>query len=277
LFKNPPRVIAHKSAVTDNVFVTKDRLITKDSFSRISVFNRSCPHKFYPIGEEGGAYSTIQCKLHGFEFDQQGKGINNSCKLKHSVNYSVGPSGLIYENFEEPKYWWIFNQIRDEKLTLAETTSGSSTGSWLWNMDMEVDILHVREGGIHPWLATQFKKEDIVLSEGDGFVLQTQHDGFWLLIYPFTFIEWSKGCLGIKTVRPNNINNEYGFTWSTQLYFSEETPLCKKYDFAKLKEVYQEDVIAIEQITEPYRLIHTNNPLEKQNVHFGEWVNRNRL
>ncbi|MGZ4850082.1 MAG: Rieske (2Fe-2S) protein [Candidatus Bathyarchaeia archaeon] len=272
MFKNPPRALAHVSATEFGHYVTKDRIITEPH----KVYSRECPHKYYPLGQEGESLHELTCKLHGFEFDSvSGKGTNNPCKM-HYLPSSVGKSGIIYENFTEPNHW-CFEKIAGEKaLYLAETTTGSSTGSWLWNMDMEVDILHLRKDGIHPWLAANYTKEEITYENGDGWVLQAHKHGFWLLIFPFTFIEYSPGCLGVKTVTPNYIKEEFGFTWNTQIYFSPGLDTKTKQDFLKLKDVYYEDVAAIELIKRPYYPQYSADPYEKQNQLFADWFYTNR-
>jgi uncharacterized protein YpmS len=82
------------------------------------------------------------------------------------------------------------------------------------------------------------------------------------------------GRLGIKTVTPDNIESEWGFTWNAQLYYSGKISTVDRAEFRKLIDVYLEDVEAVEKIKEPYRVVFSNDPFEKQNVHFGEWIQK---
>jgi hypothetical protein len=124
----------------------------------------------------------------------------------------------------------------------------------------------------------ELDQEDTELDQGDGWILQTCSTGWWLVIYPFTFIEYSKGCVAVNYITPHDIKNEFGFDLHTQYYFSTEITQERRDEFEFYVEpVFKEDVVAIEKqrgpwfpITVPY------NRLEKHCVHYGKWVMENK-
>jgi hypothetical protein len=147
-------------------------------------------------------------------------------------------------------------------------------------MEIQADLLHIRSGenSVHPWLSTQENLEEVEMDSGDGWVIQTCSTGWWLCIYPFTFIEWSKGCLAVNYTVPKNIDNEFGFDWVTQFYYSPSITQDKKNIFEKMEDVFHEDIEAIEaQKGKYFPLMKSTNKLEDHCVHFGEWFRNNKI
>lgn len=274
MFTNPPRILAHISSMNNGNFVTPEFILNKTE-SSINLFNRYCPHRMYPLSKVGSvSEENILCNFHGFEWDKNGNPLNNSKKINCGTA-TVGKTGLVFKNFVEPEHQWVTDLSNETSLEFSHVCQGTSSGSWLWMMEVQADLLHVRQGkdAIHPWLSTVEDLEKLGMDNGDGWVVQICSTGWWLFIYPFTFIEWSEGCLSINYTIPKDYNNEFGFDWVTQFYYDPSTPLQKRAIFEKLEDVFKEDVSAIEmQKGKYFPIIHPHNRLEDHCVHFGEWV-----
>jgi hypothetical protein len=50
MFKNPPKILAHKSAIIEKNYVTPEYILNNDNNS-VNLFNRYCPHRMYPLAE----------------------------------------------------------------------------------------------------------------------------------------------------------------------------------------------------------------------------------
>ena len=275
MFNNPPKILAHTSALTAGNFVVPDYILNKNQ-DKINLFHRHCPHRMYPLAEPGSIVENIVCKFHGFEWTKDGEPINNDRKISCG-SAQVGKSGLVLKNFVEPDSQWVNDLAKETNLEFSHVCTGSSNGSWLWAMDIQADLLHIRPGEnvVHPGLAAVTNLEDTDMSQGSGWALQTCSTGWWLCIYPYTFIEWSPGCLAILTCTPNN-ETEFGFTWLTQFYYNSTVSADKRKDFETLEHVFQEDVETIEKIKGKYfPLMTAHNRLEDHCVHFGKWVKEN--
>jgi hypothetical protein len=190
----------------------------------------------------------------------------------------VGQSGLILKNFNEPDHTWVKDLSKETELIYSHSLQGESKGSWLWLMDAEADLLHVYEAGIHPLLSRQVKLEDIQMDQGDGWILQTHPNGWWLYIYPFSFVEYDyRGCVLINRIIPNDINTEHGFTWITQFYYRADVDINTRLLFETAESVLKEDVTTAElQKGKYFPLMNPINKYENHCVHWGEWVRKNK-
>ncbi len=278
LFDNPPKILAHKAAVETGNFVTPEYILNKGTDSVANLFHRYCPHRMYPMHTPGNIVQNIQCHFHGFEWDASGAPINNDRKI-NCGSAAIGHSGLVMKDFDEPDHQWVNDLAGETDLVYSHSCTGSSTGSWLWMMEIQADLFHIRrgEGAIHPLLSEQTNLDDVGMSHGDGWILQTCSTGWWLFIYPFVFVEWSSGCVSVNYTTPKNINDEFGFDWITQFYYNPSVPASKRAEFETLEDVFHEDVAAIEKQKGPYfPLMQASNRLEDHCVHFGEWVRKNK-
>jgi hypothetical protein len=275
MFNNPPKILAHISSVKSSNFVTPEYILN-NSNNKLNLFHRYCPHRMYPLAEPGDIVKNIVCKFHGFEWTKDGEPVNNQRKI--SCGFAqVGKSGLVLKNFVEPDHKWVTDLANETELEFSHTCTGTSNGSWLWAMDIQADLLHIRPGEdvVHPALAAVTDLEDTDMYQGDGWALQTCSTGWWLCVYPYTFIEWSPGCLAILTCSPTTYN-EFGFKWLTQFYYAPDVPTTKREEFQSLEDVFQEDVETIEKIKGKYfPLTIAHNRLEDHCVHFGKWFREN--
>jgi hypothetical protein len=276
MFKNPPKILAHLSALDSDNFVTSEYILNKTD-TGVALLNRFCPHRMYPLADPGTHTGNILCKFHGLEWTKSGEAVNSDKRIRCG-NASVGQSNLVFQNFQEPDYSWVKDISNETNLKYSHSCYGTSKGSWLWMMDIQADLWHIWKGGVHPELASVTELDSVTMESGNGWMLQTHADGWWLCIYPFTFIEWSPGCLAINTTTPNDINNEFGFAWTTQFYFDPNTTKEKRIEFESLEFVFKQDVEAIEKQRGKYfPLKKSMNRLEDHCVHFGTWVTDNRL
>jgi nitrite reductase/ring-hydroxylating ferredoxin subunit len=272
MFTAPISAIAHKSAqnlVTEDVIIFGDR-----------VLSRVCPHRYFPLGKLGKKCDKqITCKLHGFSFDTfTGRGVNNNLSLPQK-QITPTKSGIVYDgDFQEPDHWWVDTIAKEKTMFYRDSFKGKSKGSWLWNYETALDLLHLRKDGIHPWLADQMTTDQVSLDEGDGWVLQHFAGGFWLFLFPYTFIEWMPGGICIVTVKPDSNDTEYGYSWFGQYYYRLGLPQKVIDDFKRIDEVWNEDVAASKLIRRPFTpMLKSDDPLERHNVVFGEWYKRNKI
>ena len=76
IFDKPPKILAHKSVITNFNFVTPEYILNKGT-NQVNLFNRYCPHRMYPLSKPGNYVENIVCKFHGFEWDKNGVPLNN--------------------------------------------------------------------------------------------------------------------------------------------------------------------------------------------------------
>jgi nitrite reductase/ring-hydroxylating ferredoxin subunit len=277
IFNKPPKILAHKSVITDSNFVTPEYILNTKN-NQVNLFHRYCPHRMYPLAEPGKYIENIVCKFHGFEWDKDGAPLNNDRNIGCG-KAEVGKSGLVFKDFVEPDHYWVEDLAKETNLEFSHIVEGKSSGSWLWMMEIQADLLHIRKGDnvVHPTLAEVTNLDNIGMEQGSGWILQTCSTGWWLFIYPFTFVEYSPGCLSVNYTIPNDTDNEFGFSWITQFYYDPETLPSKRLEFETLSDVFYEDIEAIElQKGKYFPLMKTVNRLEDHCVHFGQWVTKNR-
>ena len=271
MFDIHPKVLAHKSACEKGNFVTPEYILHKRNL-HVGLMRRYCPHRQYPLGEIGTINTgDIRCNFHGYTWDKTGIAQNNNRSLLCG-SANIGESGLILKDFKEPNAGWINDISQESNLEYSHTCAGQSSGSWLWMMEVQADLLHITVDQIHPILSKLTDLNKCIMTDGDGWINQTCETGWWTFIYPYTFIEWSPGCLAINYTTPNNVKQEFGFGWHTQFYYAPEIDAEKKTSFESLQTVFEEDITAIEQQQGGYYpLLATSNRLEKHCVHWGEW------
>ena len=276
MFKSMPRIFAHKSVVDKGNFVLPDYILNKGNDS-VNLFHRFCPHRMYPLHQPGEHVENIYCKFHAFEWSKDGTPLNNTKKI-HCGTTTTGKSGLVFKNFVEPDHQWVDDLAKESELVYSHTFQGESPGSWLWLMDAEADLLHLHKNGIHPFLSQQVEVEDIVTDQGDGWILQNHPEGWWLYIYPFTFVEYGRpGCVMVNTVIPYDVNNEYGFKWITQFYYHPSIHPNTRMIFETLETVFKEDVATAElQKGNYFPLMKAMSKYEDHCVHWGKWFLENK-
>lgn len=275
---NYPIILTHISSLAQGKkFVTPKYIITKNE-SKIELYSRYCPHRKYPIADLGTQVDQLKCNFHGLEWDQKCKPINHHYNIRNFGSATVDKTGLVFANFKLPNHKWVDDLNKETNLMYSHSCNGSSAGSWLWMMEIQADLLHIRKGpdSIHPDLGEDIDLEAVEMHNGDDWILQTCNTGWWLFVYPFTFIEWSPGCLSINYTVPNNDNKEFGFDWMTQFYYDPTVSEIKRKEFETLEVVFKQDVAAIEKQQGPYfPLRRTKNRLEEHCIHFGKWVEKN--
>jgi hypothetical protein len=274
MFKNASKVLAHVSSMEGGNFVTPQYILNKGN-DKVNLFRRYCPHRMYPMETPGTNVGEITCKFHNFKWSAVGEPLNNDKKLGCG-SAATGRSGLVFKGFTEPDHQWVEDLANETGLEYSHSYQGKSTGSWLWMMEVQTDLLHLSLDGIHPIFSKMIDLSTVTLEQGNGWMLQRHPAGWWLCIYPYTFIEWSPGCLGINYAIPTDDKKEYGFEWITQFYYDPSISQDSRKGFEILEDVFKEDVEAIEKIKSDYfPLVKTVSYLEDHCVHFGKWVQEN--
>jgi phenylpropionate dioxygenase-like ring-hydroxylating dioxygenase large terminal subunit len=278
MFKITPKIFAHVSATDKQNYVVQEHILHRRDDGGVDLFHRYCPHRRYPMHNPGDHVDNIYCKFHGFEWDKKGIPINNEKKL-HCGTPTVGRSGLVFKDFVEPDHRWIEDLASEQSLEYSHCYTGKSHGSWLWLMDAEADLLHLHLNGIHPFLSKQVSLDDITTDQGDGWIYQEHPDGWWVYVYPYTFIEYGRpGCVMVNTVIPENVNSEYGFNWITQFYYDLSVNVNRRMIFETLESVFKEDVATAElQKGDYFPVINAVSKYEDHCVHFGQWWRQNKL
>lgn len=278
MLKSYPNIFAHESSCRHGNFVLQDRIIIKglDFQTR----SRECPHRAYLMHKPGEVVKNLECKLHGFCWDNQGLPIgNHPYRLLDHTSITKGVSGLLFQQFEEPiGSRWVTDIANETNLEYSHSVTGSSNASWLWLMDILGDVLHIRPDGIHPALYPTVTLDKIDIEYGDGWCCQYHDNGFWLFVYPFHSIEWSNGKLSIMRITPNSTNEEFGFTWQCQLYYTAGIDSNQRKEWETLVNVYNEDIAAAENIRRSFfPLSRSTSRLEDPTVHWGKWFKENRV
>lgn len=275
MFDRLPKIIAHVSALNKGNFVLNEYILNKTGDS-VNLLKRYCPHRMYPLHNTGDLVQEITCKFHNFKWNKVGEPINNNKKLSCG-SAAVGSSGLIYLDFTEPNHKWVEDLSKEKNLEYSHSFQGTNEGSWLWLMEAEVDLLHVHTEGIHPFLSKQVALEDIVMDLGDGWSFHQHPTGWWLYIYPFTFIEYGNpGMLMVNNIVPKNKESEFGYDWISQYYYDPSVDIAKRFLFETAETVFKEDVEASSMQKGPYfPLMKSSSKYEDQCVHFGKWVKNN--
>ena len=281
MFANPPLILAHESSCNSGGFVVPDRIIVKENNS-YALKARVCPHRGYIMHNIGDIITNqIQCKLHGFCWDKTGNPATEEhfYKLPHYGTVEKGRSGLLFQNFVEPKdAEWVEILSKEKNLQYTKSYSGKSNGSWLWLMDLDADLLHFRENGVHPRQSLETPLETLTITNGDDWCQQISKSGFWLFVFPFTAIEYEPGKLSVNRVVPNDIKNEYGFEWHTQIYYDPSVDSSRREIWEKLINVYLEDIETIENIKPPfYPLKKKINKWEDHTMLWAEWYHKNLI
>lgn len=271
MFLNTPRIYAHKSSLDKGNFVLHDVMLNKGT-DQVNLFKRHCPHRMYPLADVGSHVTDITCKFHNFKWNSMGTPLNNT-KSIGCGSAAVGHSGLIFKDWQEPDHKWVTDLAKETELEYSHSFQGSSKGSWLWLMDAEADLLHIHEQGIHPFLSKQVSLDEINMDQGDGWILQTHPSGWWLYVFPYTFVEYGNpGMLMVNTVRPVDENVEFGFDWITQFYYNKDVDVGRRMVFETLENVFKEDVATAElQKGSYFPLMNAMNKYEDHCVHFGKW------
>jgi phenylpropionate dioxygenase-like ring-hydroxylating dioxygenase large terminal subunit len=276
MFKINPKIFAHQAALENGNYVLHDHILHKLDDQKVKLFKRYCPHRMYPLHKVGDVVTDITCKFHNFKWDMNGAPINNDKNLGCG-KATIGQSGLIFTDFTEPNHSWVSDLLSEKSLKYSHSFSGMSKGNWLWMMDIQADLLHIQKNGIHPELSQLIDLDEVITDQGDGWALQTYSGGWWLCIYPYTFVEYSKGCLAINYTVPNDKNDQFNFDWFSQFYFDPLVEEDKRKSFQKyFQDVFLEDLVAIEKQKGKYfPLMNTTDRLETHCVHFGEWYLKN--
>ena len=292
MFSNPPNIYAHTSALNYGNFVVQENIIFKNE-NKYTLKSRECPHRGYTMYDPGDVIKTVVCKMHGFAWDNEGQPLDNKIepcrnhfyKLPNYGKIDSGKSGLLFQNFEEHLTEdWIQELSKINDLVFDRTLSGESFGSRLWLMEQLTDVLHIRQNGVHPRqsLETPLSDDNMEQELGENLAIQKYTNvngttGYWVFIYPGFGVEFEPGRLLITRVIPKDENEEFGFYWEMQFYYSPWVDKNEREEWEKCIDVYLEDLAAVERIKRPYfPLKRMVNKFEEQMYHWGQWYLNNK-
>jgi phenylpropionate dioxygenase-like ring-hydroxylating dioxygenase large terminal subunit len=267
-----PKILTHKDTLkTNKFFGNTNYVVNKD----LQLFLNRCPHRGNRIVAPGTCKEEFKCSLHGWRWDLTGKAINNNINLKEK-NLNFGNSGLLFLDWTEPKNSIWVDQLKKESFTYSHSSYRYGTGDWRWQMEMHVDLLHVKE--IHPLLNSYVDCENLKTEYGNDWICQHHEHGWWLFVYPFTHIEWEPGCLYISEMSPRE--NNQGYDVYIHYLFNESVNQDVKNNFKNVAEItFDEDIKAVNELStsSKYRQPGTNlnHPLEKDIHHFYNWLEEN--
>ena len=290
MFKNPPNIYAHVSALKNGHFVVEDKIIFNNN-NTYSLKSRECPHRGYIMQEPGDIVKTVVCKMHGFAWDNEGKPLDNQndpCrnhfyKLPHYGDLELGQSGFLFQNFKElESSEWVQALKLMTDLEYVKTVRIESSGSYLWMMEQFTDVLHIRQDGIHPRQSLETPLDNIEQTLENGCSVQKNTNinglnvGYWVFIYPSFAIEIEPGKLIIARAVPKNKDTEFGFTLEIQFYYSPWIDQNMRTEWEKAIDVYKEDIAAVEKIKRPFfPLKKMINKYEEQMYDWGQWYLKN--
>lgn len=287
MFRNPPNIYAHVSALKNGHFVVEDQIIFNDN-NNYTIKSRECPHRGYIMQEPGDIVKTLVCKMHGFAWDNAGRPLENKAepcrnhfyKLPHHGELELGQTGLLFQNFKEhADSEWIQELSKITDLEFKKTITGESKGSWLWMMEQLTDVIHLRPNGIHPQLSLEvpLDSEHLVQRLEDGCSVQKHTNingttGYWVFIYPGYGVEFEPGKLFINRIIPNDPNEEFGYRYELQFYYSPWVDTYEQTEWEKNVDIFYEDVRAVERIKRPFfPLKKMVNEYEAQMYDWGQW------
>ena len=290
MFDKSPIIYAHSSALNNGNFVIHEDIIFKNE-NTYSLKTRECPHRGYIMYKPGDVIKTVVCKMHGFAWDNEGKPLDNKnepCrnhfyKLPNHGKIDSGSSGLLFQNFnEDSNSEWIQELSKMQDLEYVKTVIIKSHGSYLWMMEQLTDVLHLRQGGVHPRQSLETPIDLIEQTLEDGISIQKNTNvngvvGYWVFVYPGFAIEIESGKLVIARMIPDNKDNEFGYTLEIQFYYSPWVDKNEREEWEKCIEVYVQDAEAVENIKRPYfPLKRMVNKYEEQMYHWGQWYLNNK-
>jgi len=266
-----PKVFTHKGVFKNNNFYGSSQfVINKD----LQLFSNRCPHRGNKIISPGTVKQEFKCGLHGWQWNENGSPINNSVNLR-STYATLGGSGLIYLDWNEPSSAKWVHDLSSDDLQFDHCIKKHGHGDWRWQMEMHVDLLHVQF--IHPLLNNYVDCNKLISEKGYDWIAQYHDHGWWLFIYPFTHIEWEPGCLYFSEMVPRE--NNLGYDVFIHYLFSPKISEEKKRDFSMMAEItFDEDINAVNEIssTSKYRMpSNAKHPLEQDIIHFYKWLEDN--
>jgi phenylpropionate dioxygenase-like ring-hydroxylating dioxygenase large terminal subunit len=272
-FKNSsiPNILTHKDTFKNYNFYGSSQYIVNNQFN---YFLNKCPHRGNQIIQPGSTKNNLQCGLHGWEWKQDGSPVNNNINLVKKTA-TLGESGLIFVNWDEPKTAIWAQELKKDNFVYSHNKVKKGTGDWRWQMEMHVDLLHVPF--IHKSLNEYVDVKNLQTEYGKDWIAQHHAHGWWLFVYPFTHIEYEKGCLYISEISPNN--NWNGYDVFIHYLFNSSIDTNIKKNFIEMAEItFDEDLNAVNNLSKNniYRKPNKNlHDLEKDILHFYNWVEKN--
>jgi phenylpropionate dioxygenase-like ring-hydroxylating dioxygenase large terminal subunit len=263
-----PIIFTHRDTLKNhNYFSTHQHIV--DKYFRYAV--NICPHRGSILREPGNVFDNLSCGLHGWSWDIDGQSLKEQQSNLIKRSASMGKSGFIFTNFQEPDTKWV-HDLAHEDLEYSHSFYRNCPGDWRWQMEMHIDLLHVPY--IHPTLNSYVDLSSIKTEAGTNYIAQYHNHGWWLFVYPGYHIEYEPGKLYFSELIPNE--NGIGYQIFGHYLFDQKLPLSERNNFCKVNEItLDEDIVAVANIkTEYVKPKATNHPLEKYNMHWFDYYRK---
>lgn len=266
-----PKILTHRGVFNDNEFFGSSHFVVNKD---LRLFSNRCPHRGNKIIPPGTVKQEFKCGLHGWHWNTNGQSINNSVNLR-SNQATVGNSGLIYLDWNEPTSSKWVKDLESDNLQYSHSIKKYGSGDWRWQMEMHVDLLHVQF--IHPLLNSYVDCNKLSSEKGYDWIAQYHEHGWWLFIYPFTHIEWEPGRLYFSEMTPRD--NSLGYDVYIHYLFSSSITDEQKRNFSYMAETtFDEDIQAVNELSNAskYRMPgNAKHILEQDIIHFYNWLEDN--
>jgi nitrite reductase/ring-hydroxylating ferredoxin subunit len=261
-----PQFLRHQNELVDNKIIPLiDRTKVLVSGDTVRVYNNVCPHQRSRICNNKQKY--FQCQYHGWQWDLNGTPLNNEVTLKGTPVHNI--NGLLFNTaIDIPE----LAGLNIERYQLVEERVDRVDADWKHIVDVFLDVDHipvVHEGvyesiGITDeseikWNYYDWGNTQQVYSENKDLV------AVWVMLYPYTMIEWQAGSLFITVCNPKD-----SYTDVTVLKYSD--PENSSYtDNSKIFETaWQQDKQQAENI-----ISFPKTVLDEQKMHFRHYLDQN--
>lgn len=233
-----------------------------------------CPHQQSRIAK--CSTSNLKCPYHGFEFDLQGQGINNSMSLTRQPCYIT--QTMLFDQRVECSFPidTSFMKLYEHRVDFVKASADI-----VMDVFLDIDHIPVAHQGVYDqvgissidqlsWKTFNGGSIQYVPAQDDSHIINSDKGynlgACWLAIYPGTMIEWQPGALFVTVaVDVPNGSNIYVYKYFDSRYSKQSQELNDKvWELA-----WSQDKDLSENIVE----------LEMKNIHglkkhHREWIHR---
>ena len=266
--------------MTPVIFTHKDIFKNKNYFSTYNyILDRNfkystniCPHRGYALSRPTYAFNDLSCGLHGWSWDLNGKASQPNQSNLVQKQATLGKSGFIFKDFEEPNTPWV-HELGAEDLEYSHSFYRKCPGDWRWQMEMHIDLAHVPY--IHPTLSSYIDITKIKTEAGENYIAQYHDHGWWLFVYPGIHIEYEPGKIYISEMIPNKTG--LGYEMFGHYLFDPLLSESEKNNFCFVNETtLDEDIAAVAKMKIDFvKPKPTTDPLEVYNLHWYDFYKGN--
>lgn len=198
-----PQFLRHRSELeTHKVIPLIDRTKVLVNGDKIQIYNNVCPHQLSRICSN--KQQEFKCQYHGWWWNLNGEPLNNHVALQGTLVHDV--NGLLFNTIIDIPELAGLNL---ERYKLVEERVDKVEASWQNIVDVFLDVDHIPvvHNGVYDEIGiTDNSKIDWRYYDW-GSTQQVYSDNaelvaVWVMVYPYTMIEWQKGSLFITVCDP---------------------------------------------------------------------------